>query len=429
MFVDFVSNLQILTNNNMKKILWLCNSKFTSVTKKATGTWLQPLAELLVRSGKVEIINVSLGERAATVWDHSDIKQYTVPAGKRIDLGHTFSEDIKQSVIDIIELEQPDLIHVWGTEAAWVSVFDTYKPQIPLLLDIQGLLHVYADYFYGGLTFSEILGCIHLKELLMPQRTLFNKKKIFKKRGEFELRYLKNFDNISVQSEWVRDKISLITPSVNIFDTRIILRDEFYNAKPWEFKSNTAPIIYTSTSAAVSYKGLHVLIKSVAILKKTYANIELRIAGQMNIGKKMLDGYSIFLNNIIKDHGLENNIKYLGSLDSTQIVKELQYCNVCVVPSFVETYCLSFAEAMMVGTPTIVSYAGAMPGLAIDGDEALFYNSSDYRQCASYIMKLVESVELSTRMSERARARRLMENDREQILSAQLSIYDSICAK
>ena len=36
-------------------------------------------------------------------------------------------------------------------------------------------------------------------------------------------------------------------------------------------------------------------------------------------------------------------------------------CNVCVIPSFVETYCLALAEAMIVGCPTVVSYTSALP--------------------------------------------------------------------
>ena len=51
---------------------------------------------------------------------------------------------------------------------------------------------------------------------------------------------------------------------------------------------------------------------------------------------------------------------------------------------FIETYCLSFAEAMIVGVPTVTSFTGAMPELARHGEESLFYNSIDYQTCATY---------------------------------------------
>lgn len=410
----------------MKKIVWLCNTKFTSDPKKATGTWLQPLAEMLMQSGEVEIINISGAKQSEDVSYHKNIKQYIVSVAGSSDYGHTLSKESKKHIINIIEEEAPDLIHVWGTESGWASVFDLYKPQCPFMLDIQGLIYAYTDYFYGGLTFSEILECIHLKEILMPQRTLFYKKSIFRRRGEVELKYLKNFDHISVQSRWVRDKISLVNPTATLYDTRIILRDEFYEAEPWQYKEREAPIIYTSTSAAVSYKGLHVLIKSLAVLKNIYPKVQLRIAGNTFVGDRLLDGYSVYLKKLVNKYKLQDNVIYLGSLNSKQIISELQNSNICVVPSFIETYCLAFAESMMVGTPTIVSYTGAMPELAVDGKEAIFYNSIDHEQCASHIVNLFESETLSTCMSNNARQHRLVENDVSKVLDRQLEIYNTL---
>ena len=43
------------------KILWLCNRPFSNEMLTSTGGWLQPLAEMLQASGKVEIFNVTSG--------------------------------------------------------------------------------------------------------------------------------------------------------------------------------------------------------------------------------------------------------------------------------------------------------------------------------------------------------------------------------
>ena len=98
----------------------------------------------------------------------------------------------------------------------------------------------------------------------------------------------------------------------------------------------------------------------------------------------------------------------------------------CVVPSFIETYCLAFAEAMMVGTPVVCSFAGAMPELADEGEEALFYNSMDYVECAAKIDRLLQDKELASRISEKARARRFIENDPETIVNKQISNYEEL---
>ena len=167
-------------------------------------------------------------------------------------------------------------------------------------------------------------------------------------------------------------------------------------------------------------------MKSIQLLKKKYSHIQLRIAGQMKIGNLLLDGYSKFILQLVNRYKLQQNILFLGPIDEIQIIKELQNSNVCVVPSFIETYCLSFAEAMIVGVPTVTSFTGAMPELARHGEESLFYNSIDYNTCATYIDQLIQNKELAEKLSVQARQRRFIENDPNTVVSTQLSIYKNI---
>ena len=143
----------------------------------------------------------------------------------------------------------------------------------------------------------------------------------------------------------------------------------------------------------------------------------------------LLDGYSIYIKKLIKNLGLESNVHYLGPIDDTQIIKELQLCSVCVIPSFIETYCLAFAEAMIIGTPTIASYAGAMPELAEHKKEALFYNSIDYYTAASYIDILIQNKNLAEFLSSNSRERRMRENNPQSVINQQLDIYNKIIQK
>lgn len=206
-----------------------------------------------------------------------------------------------------------------------------------------------------------------------------------------------------------------------------MLRQGFYDSQKWQWKQvDEAPVVFSTCSAAVSYKGMHIIIKAVALLKRRYPKIKLKLAGNINVGNKLLDGYSVFLKKLIDKYGLQDNIVYLGSLDEYQIISHLQEANVCVIPSFIETYCLAFAESMIVGTPTIASFAGAMPELAENGNEALFYNSVDYYTCASLINNVLQDKELAERLSENGRARRMLENDVLGVVSAQLDIYNKV---
>lgn len=412
----------------MMKIVWLCNARFTGKKIKSTGSWLQPLAEHMQQTGKVQIVNICQANVKSVLKENLGmIVQYVLPVRKAQKYGHVPNKLTIKEILDIVSLEQPNLIHIWGTESIWAYMNPILSSSFKTVMDIQGLLAPYSDYYYGGLTNREIFQSVHLKELLMPTRILYYKRKIFKERGKQETKYLQTFTNVSVQSDWVKNYVRFMVPNSTIYSTRIILRDSFYRAQPWVYKTNKeSPIIYSSCAAAVSYKGIHVLIKAIGLLKKIYPKIQLHLAGQIEVGNKLFDGYSIYINNLIRTLDLTSNVHFLGSINENQIINELQKCSVCVVPSFIETYCLAFAEAMIVGVPTVVSYAGALPEFANHKVDALFYNSIDYYAMAGYVDELIQNRELAETISRNSRKRRLSENDPHLVVENQLDIYQRI---
>lgn len=407
------------------KILWLCNATFSNNSISKTGGWLQPMAEMLQKNSEIQIINITRGNvNRVTQINHNDIIQFIIPNRKELKNNQYASIETCIEVQNIIENINPDIVHIWGTENIWASIYKQGYIDRKTIIDIQGLVFAYTDYFYGGLTNSEILQSIYIKEIIFPWRNLFWKKRIFKNRGNIEIECLKEFRNIAFQSNWVYNQIKTINKNANYFNSKIILRDSFYNSPQWEYKLPDNPIIFSSASAAVSYKGVHVLIKAISILKQKYPNIQLRLAGKINVGNKILDGYSIFLKKLIKKLNVEKNVIYLDSINESQIVSELTKCNVCVIPSFIETYCLAFAESMIIGVPTVVSYAGAMPELAENEKEALFYNSIDYRDCAAKIERLMNDKKLANEISTNCRNKRLKENNSEAVVDNQIKIYN-----
>lgn len=407
------------------KILWLSNSAFVYEKTKATGSWLQSMAEQLASC--ITLVNITDGiVEKPTSSNFKNIKQWIIPA-KASDYGQEASVETCSIVKDIIEKEKPDLVHIWGTEMFWASIYRKGYIGVPTILDIQGLLAPYTEYYYGGLSIKEIFQSIHLKEIIMPTRTLFHKKEVFRKRGVSETANIKSFKHISYQSQWVKNYISFVNPSATLYPTKIMLRKAFIESQKWNYHNvGDSPVVFSTCSAAVTYKGMHIIIKAIALLKSKYPKIKLKIAGNINVGNKLLDGYSVFLNNLIKKYELQENVILLGSLDENQIITHLQEANVCVIPSFIETYCLAFAESMIVGTPTIASFAGAMPELAENGKEALFYNSVDYYTCAAFIDKVLQDKGFAEKLSENARTRRMKENNVDTVVETQLAIYNKV---
>lgn len=416
------------------KILWLCNARFSTDKLATSGGWLAAMAYALVNSGKCNLINATFQFVPNVVEEEcGGIKQYLIPLKhNRFNL-NKWMDTTGKIIHEIEEKEDVDIVHIWGTENLWGMIYKTGHIRCKTLLDMQGLVSEYVRYFYGGLTFKELIRCVHARELLyrFPLLTVYGEKRNYIRQGKLEVETIRSINDISTQSEWIRNQIRTINPKSRIYNTGIILRDEFYKSKKWEFREcGDSPVIYSSASGSLTYKGMHILLRCVAVLKKKYPNVQLHVAGNYIQGNSFnTPGYSKFLLSLINELGIKNNVRFLGPCTADIIVGELQSCNVCVVPSFIETYCLAFAEAMMVGTPVVCSYAGAMHELAVDGEEALFYNSMDYVECAAIIDRLLQDNKLSITISEKARLRRMEDNNPEAIVSQQIANYETLLNK
>ena len=411
-----------------KKILWMSNVRFTASSMKATGTWLQPLAEAVAATDAFEVYHIASGSVGTVIQEEvAGIHQYVLPIRKNKKRTQIPNDVTCQEVGDIIERINPDLIHIWGTESIWaymkkLGIFGCRKA----LLDMQGLMLSCYESYFGGLSLVECVKCIGIKEIRRPSSSIFLLKHKFKRWASVEKEILDSFDYISYQSEWIKNRLLGYNLKAKLFATKIILRKDFYQHS-WKPTQNISPILFTISSGSVPYKGLTTLLKACKVLKKRYPNFELRVAGNMmNVTYGIMNGYDSFVFNLIKRYELRDNVKFLGSISSEEIIKQHLLSDVCVVPSYVESYCLGLAEAMAVGVPTVCAYSAALPTIALDKNESLFYNSLDYTDCAVKIIQLFEDKQYSVYLSRNGRMRREMDNNCESVVSTQLSIYNQI---
>ncbi|MFT4015907.1 MAG: glycosyltransferase [Agriterribacter sp.] len=413
----------------MKKILWLSNCLLSNTGMSATGTWLFAMMEALLKTGQVKLYNVTQGGvKTFTRQDWGDVQQWIIPRQKINSKGLPALETI--SFFKKIEEEiNPDLIHTWGTESFWGMLGAKKVFNAPVLLDMQGILYAYAKVFFGGLTTKELLQTTGLKELLLPVRHLYFRKKEFERRGIHEKFVIHNTSFISVQSAWVEAHILSENPGCRLFHTGIILRKEFYNAILWQHTETKSPVIFTSSSGSTSYKGLHILFRALAVIKQKFPSVKLKIAGTIIQQKKIQDGYTIWLIKLAKKLGVYESVEWLGPLNAAQIVQQFQEASVVVIPSVVETYCLALAEAMIVGVPSVVSYSGAMPELGKHNESVLYFPTGDFMSCAWQVEKILTDKALCEKLSVAARATGIKRNNPDEIVNNQLGIYNEIIGK
>lgn len=373
------------------KIIWFSNCVLSKNESSGSGSWLFAMRDLIALD--IELINIaedSVG--SITVHEGNKIKEYLIPQW-RLYKGVPSEEKI-QRIIDIINQEAPDIIHIWGIEKYWALLFSRgYIKFDKVLLEIQGVLSACVDVFWGGLTPKESKGLISLKTALYPPSKLRNIYRSFQKNSTYEEEIIRNFDNIAVQSRWTREQLSSICKQkTNYFYSLRPIRQEFYKSRKWTLPNNVNPVIFCSISYYVPFKGFHFLLRALHILAQQYKDITLRVAGYDLINRPLYrkSDYECYILSEIKRLGLQKNIHFCGPLKAPQLVEEILNANVVVNPSLVESFSAAAAEALYLGAPTVLAYAGAMVNFSDEKTVALYYNPIDYRSLSSKIMVLIE---------------------------------------
>jgi len=409
------------------KILWMSNKAQSEINNKTTGGWLNAMAEGLVRSGEIELANISHGiVNKITRQDFGELCQWIVPISKPSPRQINPSNKNVKRITDIIKYYNPDLIHVWGTENIWGLIILRTFLNKPTLLEMQGLKGSIARVFDGGLRPREKLACIGLKEIL-KHSTIFQEQRRFDQWKFKDEEIIRGNRWITVQTEWVKAQVQAINNQCEIFKNDLLLRDDFYNADPWKDPRNTT--IFCSAAYPAPYKGLHVAIRAISILREQFPNVQLRIAGDLQKHGIRQDGYIGWLNREVKRLHLDDHITWLGALTAAQIINEIQRASVMVLPSFIENCSNLMQEGMFLGIPLVVSYVGGLPSLAQDEETALFFPGGDETMCAHQIKRLLVDKLLALHLSHQARALAWDRNNYQKVLQSQIHIYHQVIAE
>lgn len=410
--------------NNVISVLWLSNVAFVSNEMKATGTWIASMASALQDyNPNIVIYNVTVGQVKDVEYNEvGKIKQWILPYEGKIEP----SIRLKKELFDIVALTSPQIIHIWGTEFFWGIVdFEDKFPNVPVLLDIQGFVGSVYENYLGGLSFGDILKCFSIKELIRPRSFILSYKKYYRRITKREIAIIKKMKYISVQSEWSRACVSSVNKNCCFFDTGIALRKAFYDSKIWTSENLKKQIIFTTASLLSPYKGLHTLLKAFIIVLKQHPNAKLYIASPISSGIRK-GGYERFIESLIKKNKLEDNVVFLGALDTYELINAYLNCSVFVNPSYVESYSLVIAEAMRLGVPTIASFAGAMGELGHNNESILYFPTGDIRMCAFQISKVLDNLDVAENLSFSAKNISQGRNNLYEVVSKQINIYEKI---
>lgn len=411
------------------KILWFSNYYFNNREDDKSGTWLGAMGRALVASNECQLCNITVGFVSAVTQENCPpILQFVLPAAwGRMNLPK--NDEIEQ-ILRIIDGFSPDLIHIWGFENYFGLLASRgYLKDYKVLFDVQGIQKGIAPFYMGGLSLMEQLKTIRLKEVLKPTCSLFAQKMAFERFGRHELEIVKSGVYLSFQSDWSLGWLRSMKPGICGYKTKRMLRSGFYEAVKWcpTKRSEQPRRVMAVCGINTSYKCAHVLIRAFAeVLKMFNGNVELRIAGSCGETGIKRGGYCKFIDSEIDRLGIGRKITFLGPINTSRLIEELQLASVFVHPSLIESYSLAVAEAMYLGVPSVISYAGAMTELAEDGKSAMYYPSMDHVTCARRVVELLLDDDLCIRIGQAAINVGSCRNDFETVVNRQLEIYDEV---
>lgn len=142
-------------------------------------------------------------------------------------------------------------------------------------------------------------------------------------------------------------------------------------------------------------KGLPILFDSIAQLHKQNYDIELTLLGDGEDRK--------FLEDLAKERGIANVVKFAGFVDQTTIVETLRASDIFVLPSFAEGIPVSLMEAMAIGIPVIATHVGGVTELVIDQQTGQMVSPSDAEGLANAIARYVDDGAFCQMISKNAR--------------------------
>jgi glycosyltransferase involved in cell wall biosynthesis len=416
------------------KVLWLCNivlpdyCEELGLKKTFVGGWMTGMLSQLENHDNLDIalcfpIIDSNRLKNGILNNHS---YYTFQCNL---YSHDYINYDQRMVTDfekILNDYKPDIVHIWGTEyphsSAMVEACEKFGLLDRVVVNIQGLVSVYAEHFYASIPEK-------YRTLVTEGYTsIENDRELFIKKGKLEIRLLKKVKHVIGRTDWDKACTTQINPEVNYHYCNEILRDEFYkHIGEWKSEMCERHSIFISQSM-YPIKGLHFLLKAMPIILKLYPDTHIYSAGS-NVAKAV-DGfikpYGIYINELINEYNLQDKITFLGPLNEIEMCEHYLKANVFVSPSVVENESNSISEAKILGTPVVASYVGGVTNRIISGYDGFLYQHDTSYMLAYYICEIFKDDELAQRLSINGSHGMSIINDRQTNVNQNYLIYDEI---
>ncbi len=130
-------------------------------------------------------------------------------------------------------------------------------------------------------------------------------------------------------------------------------------------------------------KGIDILLKSFANVHQKFPSLKLHLIGEGN--------YLDYSKKLSKELNINSRTIFCGWKEKQEIQKIMSGCDLCVLPSRIESFGLTIAESMAAGIPVISTTAGAIPEIMKDGETGLLVPPDDIEALKKAIIYALEN--------------------------------------
>ncbi len=302
------------------------------------GVLMNLTNELIIRPD-IELILVSLTEKSA--FERFDAKCKTYKLNFRASIFKARSK-----FLSIYKEEKPDVIHIQGVVPGAILFNKTYSKSFVV-------------------TQHAILSEERLWQVSAKRKLLFRFKEMV------ENYYFKKIENLIFISEYNKN----------------IYHANFSKATKYKLIPNPVNTIFLDSKSAINVqkqnemyfvgeikkrKGLHVLLKAIAILKQNRMNCKVHV-----IGGFKEEAYEKEIKTLISTLDIEEEIIFCGWKNQQEILEYIPTIPVFVLPSFQETLPLSIAEALCHGKIVVATNKCGIPEMIQDKKSGYLFEPGD----------------------------------------------------
>jgi glycosyltransferase involved in cell wall biosynthesis len=412
------------------KVLWITNTVFPEpsgvlgIAPPVTGGWMYGLAESLAGHPDISLAVATVySGRVYREISTATCDYFLLPASK----GSGYPLQNERHWRRICAEWRPDLVHIHGTEYPNGLSCMRAQPSIPYLVSLQGITSVCARYHFGGISCWTIARHLTFRDVVRRD-SIFQSKRRREKNGIFEKECIQRANIVVGRTNWDRIHARSIDPNVEYRTCGECLRESFYDCEKWDIRAKSDYRIFMS-QAHSPLKGLHQVLKALALLKSEFPELRLRIAGNNIVAADGFSqrirrtGYGSYIATIIGQLGLENRVEFTGFLTEEEMLQEYRQAHVYLCPSAIENSPNSLAEAQMLGVPVIAARSGGIPDMVDNNSTGITYRFEEYEELAYHIRRVFRDDGLSLLLSKNAILAAEARHDQTSVLSEMRKIY------